>query len=85
MNSQKKSPKKDRLTPSEIEVNADYLSDKMIVTCMNIEDAMIAIGAQPGIDYNRKDLMSWALEVITSPIKGLKTQWQEPLPDRYKK
>lgn len=46
--------------------NESMLTDILMVYCMNIENAMIQMGAEPGKDYSYQDLMTWAIQTSTA-------------------
>jgi|AntRauTorcE11897_2_1112592.scaffolds.fasta_scaffold08715_2 hypothetical protein len=76
----------ERLTPTFADLDTEYADDSLILYCMNIEEALLKLGAEPGKDYTYKDLMGWAIELIkplmeTEDVsKQLKFDWMPKNP-----
>lgn len=72
-----------RLTPTNVNVDITALSDSLIVYCMNIEEALIFLGAKPNKDYTYKDLMKWAIDMHSQDEGSSTLHWDKPLPNQY--
>lgn len=53
--------KKDRIVKEYDSYDTDSLTDVLMIIMTDIEDALLQAGAEPGKDYNYRDLMNWAI------------------------
>lgn len=50
--------------------NSGLVPDLLLVIMANVEDAMIASGAAPGVDYDRSDLLAAATPLVVTMLNG---------------
>jgi hypothetical protein len=55
-----------RLVAPQGRFDPDLVSDLLVVMMANAEDALLASGATPGIDYNRLDLLKAATPFVVT-------------------
>lgn len=68
----------ERLLPSMDAMAKDDLSDTLYAIASNIEDALLASGAEPGSDYTRLDLFNLAQPFALEVFKADATSFSFP-------
>jgi hypothetical protein len=61
--------KMDRLIPKLESMASNEVSDELYAIAYNVEDAFIYSGAEPGMDYTRKDLFKLAMPIFVELFK----------------